>query len=459
MSTIVMKFGGTSIEDAPSIERVTEIVRRRLDLWPVVVISAIGKTTRNLLTAATLSAAGNGRDALAKLEEIRHYHFGLAKALVKESRQSELWMGLTGNFEELRKLLEGLSVLRELTLRSQDKILSYGELISSAIITAAFRERGIDAVLLDARDFIITDERFTHAQPIEAITNQRINEHVRLALESGHVPIVQGFIGSTRDGSTTTLGFEGSDYTAALVGAALEASDIEIWKAVPGIMTSDPDIFAGVHTVKSVSFAEAGELTFFGAKVLHPSAIHPARSKSIPMHIYNSRKPEATGTVISACAAIGTNIIKSIAYKRPVSILNVAPSQRISPYDFLKAVFDVLNRERITPNIITTDEASVALAISASEKLEPLVDDLNQFGEVHITNQRATVSLIGENIRVAQNLPTIVFKNLNGKYIDMISHGASPICFTFVVHESEVRDVIARLHHLFFQRLDPNIFE
>jgi len=456
---IVMKFGGTSVQDAPSIERVTEIVRHGLDLQPAVVVSAMGKTTRNLLTAASFSAAGKSHEALAKLNEIREYHLKLAQAVAPPMKNSETLHKLETYFSELQKLFEGLAILRELTLRSQDKILSYGELMSTAIIVAALQQRGINAALLDARDFIITDERFTRAQPIETITYQKINEQVRPIIESGRVPIIQGYIGSTRDGATTTLGFEGSDYTAALVGAALEAADVQIWKDVSGLMTADPEIFAGARTVKTISFAEAAELTFFGAKVLHPSAIHPARVKRIPVHIYNSKKPEATGTEISARANSGSHLIKSIAYKRPLCILNVFSNRTFSPYDFLKGVFDILDRERITPYIMATSEASVALAVSAAENLESLVDDLHHFGEVRITNQKATISLVGENLRSTRGFATTVFENLHGTNIDMIAHGASPINFTFVVEEAQVPAVIARLHGIFFQKLDPNVFE
>jgi aspartate kinase len=456
---IVMKFGGTSVQDAPSIERVTEIVRRRLDLQPALVVSAMGKTTRNLLTAASFSAAGKSREALAKLDEIRGYHLKLARDVAPSTKGRETLHKLEVYFSELQKLFEGLAILRELTLRSQDKILSYGELMSTAILTAALRERDVPALLLDAREFIITDERFTRAQPIEAIIYQKIVEHVSPAIDSGSVPIIQGYIGSTRDGATTTLGFEGSDYSAALVGAALDAADIQIWKDVSGLMTADPAIFAGARTVKTVSFAEAAELTFFGAKVLHPSAVHPARLKGIPVHIYNSKQPQATGTEISAHASSGATIIKSIAYKRPLCLLHVFSNRQFSPYDFLKAVFNILDRERLTPYIMNTSEASVALALSASEQLEFLVDDLSHFGEVSITDQKATISLVGENLRTTRDFATTVFQSLPGKSIDMISHGASPINFTFVVDEPEVPAVIARLHQVFFEKLDSNIFE
>ncbi len=456
---IVMKFGGTSVEDSPAIERVAEIVRQRLDLQPAIVISAMGKTTRNLLTAARFSAAGKSQDAIAQLDEIHRYHFALAKAVVPNWESSATWRKLTGYFEELRKLFEGLAILCELTLRSQDKILSYGELMSTAIVAEAFQQHGIDAALLDAREFIITDERFTRAAPIAAITYQKINEHVRPVIAAGRVPIIQGYIGATREGATTTLGFEGSDYTAALLGAALEVDDIQIWKDVSGLMTADPAIYSSARTVKTVSFAEAAELTFFGAKVLHPGAIAPAREKGIPVHIYNSKKPEATGTAITASAMSGANLIKSIAYKRSLCILNILSNRSFSACDFLKSVFDILDRERLTPYMMSTAEASAAIALSAAENLEFLIEDLSHFGEVRLFNQKATISLVGENLRTARDVATTVFQSLHGMPIDMISQGASPINFSFAMDEANVPEVISRLHQVFFREVDANVFE
>ncbi|MBW2651049.1 MAG: lysine-sensitive aspartokinase 3, partial [Deltaproteobacteria bacterium] len=242
---IVMKFGGTSIEDIPSVERVVEIINSRLEQCPVVVNSAMGKTTRKLLDIARLSAEGMDEKALSRLDEIRGYHFDMVRGLTPDFEDSDVRTTLERYFEELQRLLGGLSVLRELTPRSQDRILSYGELVATTIIASALQSRGINARWLDARDFIITDERFTRAKPLDDLTCRGIQEKVRPLVESGHVPVIQGFIGSTRSGATTTLGFEGSDLTAALAGAALDVSDIQIWKDVNGIMTADPRIFAG----------------------------------------------------------------------------------------------------------------------------------------------------------------------------------------------------------------------
>ena len=456
---IVMKFGGTSIEDIPSIERVVKIIGSRLEQHPVVVNSAMGKTTRKLLNIARLSADGMDEDALLRLDEIRAYHFDMARGLISDFEDSDARITLERYFEELQRLLGGLSILQELTPRSQDRILSYGELVATTIIASTLQSRGINARWLDARDFIITDERFTRARPVDELTLRGIQEKVRPLVLSGHVPVIQGFIGSTRGGATTTLGFEGSDFTAALAGAALDVSNIEIWKDVNGIMTADPRIFAGARTVRNISFEEASELTLFGAKVLHPGTIEPARRKDIPVNIYNSRQPDAGGTTITANANNGTNIVKSIAYNMPVCIINIVSDSHVDPAGFLRSVFDILDREGIVPCVVTTAGAGIAMAVSASEDMEHAIDELTRLGTVNIAGEKASISLVGENIRTTHYFAPVVFQNLEDVNIYMVAQGASPISLTFVVNESDVSSVIARLHEAFFRDPDPDMFD
>jgi len=451
---IVMKFGGTSIEDIPSIERIIGIIQSRLEQQPVVVNSAMGKTTRKLLDVARLSANGMDEKALLRLNEIRDYHFDVARGLMSDFENSDAQTALENYFEELQRLLGGLSVIGELTPRSQDRILSYGELAATTIIASTLQARGINARWLDARDFIITDERFTRAKPVDELTFRGIQEKVLPLVDSGHVPVTQGFIGSTRSGATTTLGFEGSDFTAALAGAALDVSNIEIWKDVNGIMTADPGIFAGARTATNISFQEASELTLFGAKVLHPCTIEPACRKDIPVNIYNSRQPDAGGTTISACTNTETNIVKSIAYNMPVCIVNIMSDSHVDPAVFLRSVFDILEREGIVPCVVTSTGAGIAMAVSASEEMEHAIDELARFGTVTISREKATISLVGENIRTKGDFTPVVFQNLEEVNVYMVEQGASPISLTLVVDESDVPSVIARLHEAFFREPD-----
>jgi aspartate kinase len=462
---IVMKFGGTSVEDAASVERVAEIIRARLSLKPVVVVSAMGKTTRKLLQAAESAAAGDNRSTLAVLADLKTRHLSEARRLVKDSAEREVFQIIERHFDELKKLLEGLAILGEVPPRGLDKILSYGELLSSAIVADALRERNIQARLMDARQFIKTDDRFGQASPLFDITNALTQETLAPVIEAGGVPVVQGFIGSTRESATTTLGFEGSDYTAAIIGAAMNVDDIQIWKDVSGLMTADPKMFPGARTVKVCTFAEAADLTYFGAKVLHPKAIHPAARQNISVHIYNSKKPDATGTAITRTAPSCTNFIKSIAYLRPVTIIH-AKGERVADVpsaDFLKTLLNTLNKYRAQPLIIAVSASSVALAIDSRETGEhterDLIEEISLFATASREPGKAIVSLVGEELRSDTSVAGRVFKAIDEIQLGVILHGSSPISMNLVVDERDVESVIARLHEVFFAQPDPQAFE
>ena len=464
---IVMKFGGTSVEDASCIERVAEIVKARTALKPTVVVSAMGKTTRKLLQAAEASAAGDAKTTLAVVADLKARHASEARQLIKS--QWTAFDLIEQYFSELKKLLEGLAILGEVPPRGLDKILAYGELLSSAIVADALAERGLKTKLLDARELIKTDERFGGASPIFDITNPKLREAILPLAEENAVAVMQGFIGSTREGATTTLGFEGSDYTAAIIGAAINADDIQIWKDVSGLMTCDPRIYRGAKTVKTCSFNEAATLTYFGAKVLHPKAIHPAARKNIPVHIYNSKAPDATGTAITEKAPRCANAIKSITYKRPVTIVNatiepISEEERIIlPEDCLKAVINEMIKRRIVPLITAVSGLNMAFAIDTTVMNEmterDLLAEISRFTIANLEHDKAIVSLVGAELREDATLTSRAFKALEDIDVNAILHGSSPIMMNIVVAASDVENVITKLHEVFFSQLDANVFE
>ncbi|HWN98026.1 MAG TPA: aspartate kinase [Blastocatellia bacterium] len=465
---IVMKFGGTSVEDAASIERVTEIVRARLDLKPVIVVSAMGKTTRKLLAAAEASADGDSRTALGFLADLKTRHTSEVRRLVQKATGRLALPLIEQHFDELKTLLEGLAILGEVPPRGLDKILAYGELLSSYIVADAMAERGIRTRLLDARELIKTDDRYGGASPLSDLTNRAIVEKIAPVLEQGEVPVVQGFIGSTRDGATTTLGFEGSDYTASIIGAALNAEDIQIWKDVPGLMTADPHVFGGARTVKACSFAEAADLTFLGAKVLHAKAIYPAARKKIPVHIYNSKQPDATGTSIGAAAPRSTSLIKSIAYRRPVTIIRARAdtttdgSREASADDLLKALLDTLAKRRARALFTAVSSSHVVVALDSRELKHggrDLIESIAPYGSATAEPDKAIVSLVGEELGSDPSAVSRAVKAMDDTKLSVILHGSSPISVSFVVDQSEVEGVIARLHEVFFSEADPALFD
>lgn len=456
---IVMKFGGTSIGDVSSIKRITEIVLSRLDSKPLLVLSAMGKTTRKLLSMAKLAANGQREESSTALDEIRNFHYDLAQTLLANFDSSSSRVRLEKYFGEIEELLKSLCTLRELTPKAQDHILSYGELLSTAIAADFFKESGIDAELLDARKLVITDDAFTHAYPIEKLTFNAVANSILPLIDSGKVPVVQGFIGSTQNGETTTLGFEGSDFTAALFGAALNASDVEIWKDVSGVMTTDPSICEDARTVKILSFEEAAELTFWGAKVLHPSTIEPAQKRGITMHVYNSKDSKKSGTVITNKTSSSTNLIKSITYKRDVSILNLFLNPSVSLRTFFESLFEIFDRQNVIPYLVTAIGNKISFVLPSSADYDVLTKGIVSFGEVSIARNKATISLVGENLRTAENFAGTVFQALDGIRVEMFSHLHPLINFTFVIDETELVSAIVKLHKFFFSKLDPEIFQ
>ena len=454
-----MKFGGTSIQDAVSIRRVCQIVLKNRQKQPVVVNSAMGKTTRNLLKIGQLAAAGDSESAQEELNTLVAYHQRIIGELWPHPDEQPLLAQLDSFYTELFQLKDGVSVLRDLTPRSQDKFLAYGELIATTIMTAALRTAGIDAVWCDARELVITDDRFTGAAPIQELTYSKMQHILIPFVHNGQVPVIQGYIGATRDGATTTLGFEGSDFTAALIGAALDVEDVQIWKDVPGVMTADPEIYADPWTVKKISFEEAAELTFFGAKVLHPSSIAPARQKNIPVHVLNSKLPEKGGTELSANGIVSKYPVKSITYKRPVILLVMQNMHYLPFHDYFKMVFDGLDRERLVPYLVNIAEGSVKMVLNTASNLQHLIDDLGQWVQIDMIPNKATVTLVGQAMIEHPDIAGRILKCLDEISLDLISHGASNMNSTLVMNADTVETAVDRLHREFFQVRDPELFE
>ena len=467
---IVMKFGGTSVEDSQCIERVAGIIRTRLALRPVVVVSAMGKTTRRLLEAARASASGDSATTLAIVDDLERRHGDEARQLIARTDAPEFLL-IRRYFNDLKKLLEGLAILSEVPPRGLDKILSYGELLSSAILAGALVGRGVPARLLDAREFVKTNDRYGSATPMFDVTFERAREAILPVISAGGMPVLQGFIGSTSYGATTTLGFEGSDYTAAIVGSAIDADDIQIWKDVSGLMTADPKVFPAARTVKACSYAEAAELTHFGAKVLHEKAIYPAAQKNIPVHIYNSKDPSAPGTDISASGGTPARSVISIAYKKPVSIVSAAASGLTSGEadldEPLKVLLATAAGRGFDPIIAVGSQSAAMLVVdsnavgdepaqgfvhkSASERI---AGKLAGTGIMEVQHGQAIVTLVGDELGQDLRLASQVFQSLDAVPIRMIIHGVSRRTLSIVVDESGVGEVIARLHQRLFQQGD-----
>ena len=445
---IVMKFGGTSVESAAAIERVTGIVRSRLALRPVVVVSAMGKTTNKLLAIAHAAVRGERDQALSQLFELRDYHL----------RESNMERTVEQHFQDLAELVRGLAILGELSPRSIDAISSFGERLSSLIVTNHFQKHGLYAVHVDARKVIVTDNRHTHANPLYPETYARLAETIP-PLAQDRVVVMGGFIAATETGIGTTLGRGGSDFTAAIVGAGVGADEIQIWTDVDGMLTCDPTIYPGGHRVKRISFPEAAELAYFGAKVLHPATVIPAIDKNIPLRILNSLRPEGEGTVITAASVPSTNIVKSIACKKLVTVLNIRSLRMFMVHGFLRRIFEVFDRFETSVDMVSTSEVTVSVTIDQTGRLPELLDELRQFSDVDVLTDQSIICLVGEKIPLTAGVGVRIFKALGPVNARMVSEGASSMNLGFVVDFKDLAQAVASLHQEFFSELDPEVFE
>src|SRR5436190_9635127 len=378
-----MKFGGTSVADPDAIIRLVGIVGHQLRATPsappVVVVSALAGVTDTLVATAQLAEDGAAERAASELRALVERHVAFATAVTSESR-TRLLADLRRELEELSGLIHALAVLREVSPRSRDAVLAVGELVSSRIVAAAIADRGIPSDWIDARTVLVTDAEHTIAAPDMIETCDRARERVAPVLAAGKVAVLGGFIGATASGITSTLGRGGSDYSAAIFGACLDAAEIQIWTDVDGLLTADPRIVPQPRVVPRLSFAEASELAYFGAKVLHPSTILPAVGKNIPVRILNARRPDSPGTLITADVASDARLA-AIACKRRVTVIDITSSRMLMAHGFLRRLFEVFERHKTAVDVVTTSEVSVSVTVDDTRRLDAIVGDLRHFAE------------------------------------------------------------------------------
>ncbi len=462
MSLVVMKFGGTSVEDATAIARTASIVAGRIAAGkhPVVIVSAMSRVTDQLLAAAAAASRGDRTGALAISSRLRSRHRDTAGALLKDAAVlAALQNWMESEFDSLDEVLRGLSAILELTPRISDLIVSYGERLSSAMIARVFAERGLNGAHVDAREVIVTDSQYQKAIPQDALIETRCAENIRPLVDAGKVPVLGGFIGSNEAGITTTLGRGGSDFTGALIGGAMHAEAIEIWTDVNGIMTTDPRICPDALRVKVISFEEAAELAYFGAKVLHPATILPAVRRNIPVLVLNSRNPQNEGTRIIAIAPHCTSPFKCIAVKKKLTIIDVVASRMLMTHGYLKAIFDIFDKHQCAVDMVSTSEVSVSLTVDATDKLPAIADDLSRIADVKYEGQKALICMVGEDIRGQNGIAAQVFAAMQHVNVRMISQGASEINMSFMIEESDVEEAVRSLHSYFFRDPDPAVFD
>jgi len=447
----VMKFGGTSVGSPDAFENVAQIVRTRLALSPVVVVSAMSGVTDALLASTVIASNGRADEAIGSIADVFTRHQSAAKTLLSQpTAQSYI-----NHLEEARTHIGDylkLITLRPAQLRSlQDAVLAFGETLSSWLLADVLNERGVIAVAVDARECVITDDEHGSAAPLMAETFAASQSLLLPLIETEWVPVLGGFIGASRTGRTTTLGRGGSDYTAALLGAALDAREIQIWTDVTGVLTADPRVVSAAQTVERLSYGEAAELAYFGAKVLHPKTIQPAIEDCIPVRICNSHAPDKVGTLVCAQTESTPRTVKAIAHKTGVTTVQITSARMLGAYGFLRALFEVFEKHRTVVDVVTTSEVSVSLSLDDATSLPSIVRELEQLGTVRVEKGRAIICVVGEGLRGTPGIAAQVFSTIKDINVTLISQGASSINFTFAIEEERVKEAVTRLHEAFFE--------
>ncbi|MBK6748924.1 MAG: lysine-sensitive aspartokinase 3 [Acidobacteria bacterium] len=449
-----MKFGGTSVGDVAAFERVFHIVSTQIARHPVVVVSAMTKVTDALLSAFEVAKKGDFAEAIATLEPHFDRHVEVSRQFIPDGTPNAFNGELEFARGELADLLIRVS-RRSLPLSMlKDAIVSYGEQLSSRLLAEVLKAKGLNTRQVDARRLIVTDDEYGAAQPLIDETNELVRLELEPLIAAGEVPIMGGFIAANRGGETTTLGRGGSDYSAAIVAAALGANELQIWTDVTGVMTCDPRICDSARTIPVLSYEEAAELAYFGAKVLHPKTIKPAVDNSIPVRVCNTFEPDEIGTMVRADSAEAPNKIKSIAHKKNITILRISSARMLGSYGFMSAVFQVFERFRTVIDVISTSEVSIALTLDNTAELDKIVTELERLGDVEVDPGYAVICVVGEGLRASTGLASKVFSTIKDVNVALISHGASSVNLTFVIKEDEVADVIKKLHMQFFSLMN-----
>ena len=448
---LVMKFGGTSVGGAAAMSQVSRIVDAAAGARPiVVVVSAMSGITDALLAACDAARGGVVDDVEQRIASIQARHRLVVDALFGPAEPpDDLWRDVARECDELRAVLASVAILQELTPRGADRVVAAGELMSSRIVAALLRTNGLPARWVDARRVIVTDAGFGSALPRLDATRAAAVREITPACAAGEIAVMGGFVGATAEGITTTLGRGGSDVSAAVVGAALDASEIQIWTDVDGMLTADPRVVPDAQPVSRLSFDEAAELAYFGAKVLHPSTILPAVEKNIPVRILNTLRPGSAGSLITAEGS-GGGALTAIACKRNVTVVNVTSTRMLLAHGFLRQVFEVFERHATSVDVVTTSEVSVSMTLDDDRRIEAIERDLAGFASVQVERGMAIVSAVGDSLRTDPSSAVSVIAALGRLPLRMVSQAASRRNVTVVLSDADVPAAMTRLHTAFF---------
>ena len=452
---IVIKFGGTSVGTAERVANAIEIVSERRHLNPIVVVSALSGITNDLVAATEAARACDSAKVDQIIAAVRQRHEDVALQLVQQKMDffEAFTRQLDKQIEQIHTILRGIALLGEITLRAKDKVVAIGEKLSSVLFTYSMMMRALPGEHVHSEEVVITDARFGEAAPLMDETRAAAHRVLMPIVERNLIPVMGGFIGRTRDGATTTLGRGGSDYSAAIVGAAVGADEIQIWTDVDGMMTCDPRLIPSARIIDRISYTEAAELAWFGAKVLHPKTIAPAVEQGIPVRILNTHNVASPGTLITERGDERGEGAKAIAVKKGVTVVHMSSNRMLGAHGFLARLFAIFEELEVSVDLITTSEVSVSVTIDEKHNLEKLVEKLGPVADVEVRENQSIVAVVGRNLMKDSGVGARVFESLRGVPMSMFSLGTSGLNLSIVIDEKDAERAVKAIHATLFEHV------
>ncbi len=453
---IVIKFGGTSVGDADRVATAIDIVAERHHRKPVIVVSALSGVTNDLVAASEAAREQKPRDVAEIIRRVKARHEDVALRLVQQKSDffETFIRQLDKQIEEIDTILRGIALLGEITPRAKDKVMSIGEKLSSVLFAYTMMMRALPGEHVHSEEVIWTDDKFCGATPDMELTTQHARRVLLPLLERNRIPVMGGFIGRTPEGATTTLGRNGSDYSAAVVGAAIGADEVQIWTDVDGLLTCDPRLVPGARVIDLLSFEEAAELAQFGAK-LHPRTLEPAREANIPVRVLNTHNPASPGTLITRAGAERSMGPRSIARKRGVTMVHVTSNRMLGTHGFLAQFFGVFAELRISVDLIATSEVSVTVTVDEKHDIEELKKRLQKLADVELYDSQCIIAVVGQNVMSDARVGARVLDALGNMPVKMMSLGRSGLNLSIVVDDSNADDAVKKVHHAIFEAAVP----
>jgi aspartate kinase len=450
---IVIKFGGTSVGDANRVANAIDIVAARRHLKPIVVVSALAGVTNELVAASEAARACDSERVDEIISRVRRRHEDVAVQLVQQKMDffEAFTKQLDKQIEQIHTILRGIALLGEITLRAKDKVVAIGEKLSSVLFAYSMMMRALPGEHVHSEDVIVTDARFGEAGPLMDDTREAAQRVLLPLVERNRIPVMGGFIGRTRDGATTTLGRGGSDYSAAIVGAAVGADEIQIWTDVDGMMTCDPRLIPAARVIDTISYVEAAELAWFGAKVLHPKTIAPAVERNIPVRVLNTHNVSSPGTLVTGEGDRHEHGPRAVAVKKGVTVLNMTSSQMLGAHGFLARLFAIFGELEVSVDLITTSEVSVSVTIDERHNMEKLVERLSTIATVEVLDNQCIVAVVGRNLMENSEVGARIFESMRGIPMAMFSLGTSGLNLSIVIDEKDAERAVRSIHAALFE--------